>query len=86
MMVQRKRSPKQFACLHWALHCGRRIFLDCARRRSFMPRVEQKSEARLFVLTCYHCGQEFRVPESDLEAGPVTYDEVNQNFRGARYV
>ncbi len=86
MMVQRNRFPKRFACLHWAIHCGRRIFVDCVRRRGFMARLEQNASARLFVLTCYHCGQEFRVPENDLAAGPVTFDEVNANFRGARYV
>ncbi len=86
MIVQRIRFPKRFACLHWAMHCGRKIFLDCVRRRGAMPRVEEKNDARLFVLTCYHCGQEFRICESDLEAGPVTFDEVNANFRGARYV
>lgn len=51
-----------------------------------MPRVEQKPEASLLVLTCYHCGQEFRVAENELQTGPVTYDEVNEHFRGARYV
>ena len=86
MMVQRRRFPKQFARLHWAVHCGRKIFVQCMRRQGFVPRLEQRVEERFVVLTCYHCGQEFRVPEDTLEAGPVTYQEVNANFRGARYV
>ena len=48
--------------------------------------MEVNQQVRHLVLTCYHCGQEFRVTEQELEAGPVTYAEVNSNFRGARYV
>lgn len=51
-----------------------------------MPRSEETPDKPTLVLTCYHCGQEFRVSEKELDAGPVTYDEVNANFRGARYV
>ncbi len=86
MMVQPRRFPNRFARLQWATHCGRKIFLECARRRGFLPRIDQSAEGRQLVLTCYHCGQEFRVAEHALETGPVTYAEVNANFRGARYV
>ena len=86
MMVQLRRFPNRFARLQWANHCGRKIFLECARRRGCLPRIEVNQQVRQLVLTCYHCGQEFRVTEQDLEAGPVTYAEVNANFRGARYV
>ena len=86
MMVQRRRFPNRFPRLHWAMHCGRKIFVDCVRRKEFMPRSEEAPDRRMLVLTCYHCGQEFRVSEKELDAGPVTYEEVNANFRGARYV
>jgi transcription elongation factor Elf1 len=86
MMVQPRRFPNRFARLQWGNHCGRKIFLECARRRGFLPRIEVNQQLRQLVLTCYHCGQEFRVTEQELEAGPVTYAEVNANFRGARYV
>jgi len=86
VMFERKRFPNRFARLQWAVHCGRKIFLECARRRGSLPRIEETGNIRHLVLICYHCGQPFRVTENDLEAGPVTYAEVNANFRGARYV
>ena len=72
--------------MQWAYHCGRKIFVQCVRRLEYVPRFEQSEAGEMLVLTCYHCEQEFRLNEQDLESGLITHEEVKENIKGARFI
>ena len=71
--------------LRWAVHCERKIFLECVRRAGHTPEIHD-SDPTTLVMTCYHCGQRFSLPEADLQAGDLTENEVRSNISGARFI
>ena len=71
--------------LRWAVHCNRKIFLECVRLAGHTPEIHD-SDPTTLVMTCYHCGQRFSLLEAELQAGELTEDEVRSNISGARFI
>jgi len=71
--------------LRWAVHCNRKIFLECVRLAGHTPEIHDCDPTTL-VMTCYHCGQRFSLLEAELQSGDLSEDEVRRNISGARFI
>ncbi len=71
--------------LRWAVHCNRKIFLECVRLAGNTPEIHD-SDPTTIVMTCYHCGQRFSLLEAELQSGDLSEDEVRRNISSARFI